>query len=367
MSATALYDKAFRSYLLTKYTPAANTCLKAIAALKSDDQDSTRLNIWTLYLNITSTLLVGTPFLGINMKLLGVPPANSMEQVCRSIWNKVSTEGYGSVGNTDARLVSACIAMNIELDQLAVARSVAEEWFASLSDNVMDHISANRDQQDQVTEGYNKVVELYVGRTLPRMHDFESANTFLDYNSVLTDTQKKAFKDMIAQEQASVETERQKKMQIEKELEEKKKEEERLLIEEAKRIEQEKLAAQEKQRLEEEAQQEQARKAAAEAAAAAAATTKQENDVATTSRSVMSQSSPLPPQQQPRQHQQTVVQKWMNQITTKGATTSGAILILIFALFALLRGQRGRLSVALQGLMNKLWQTIKMGTKVTYM
>ncbi|KAG1094515.1 hypothetical protein G6F42_018739 [Rhizopus arrhizus] len=190
MSATALYDKAFRSYLLTKYTPAANTCLKAIAALKSDDQDSTRLNIWTLYLNIASTLLVNTPFLGLNMKLLGIPVANSMEQVCRSIWNKVSTEGYGNVGNTDARLVSACVAMNIELDQLAVARSIAEEWFASLSDEVMDHISANR-EQDQVTEGYNKVVELYVGRTLPRMHDFESANTFLDYNSVLTDTKKK--------------------------------------------------------------------------------------------------------------------------------------------------------------------------------
>ncbi|KAL0140743.1 hypothetical protein V8B55DRAFT_1510087 [Mucor lusitanicus] len=351
MSATALYDKAFRSYLLTKYTPAANTCLKAIAALTSDDQDSTRLNIWTLYLNITSTILVNTPFLGINMKLLGVPPANSMEQVCRSIWNKVSTEGYKSVGNTDARLVSACIAMNIELDQLAVARSIAEEWFASLSDEVMDHISASR-EQDQVTEGYNKVVELYVGRTLPH------------YNSVLTDTKKKALKDMIAQEQASVETERQKKIQIEKELEEKKKEEERLLIEEAKRMEQEQLA-QEKQRLEEEAaQQEQARKAAEKAAEA-------DKDVATTSRSVTSQSSlppsPPQPQQQSRQHQQTVVQKWMNQITTKGATTSGAILILIFALFALLRGQRGRLSVALQGLMNKLWQTIKMGTKVTYM
>lgn len=82
--------------------------------------------------------------------------------------------------------------MNIELDQLAVARSIAEEWFASLSDQVMDHISASR-EQDPVTEGYNKVVELYVGRTLPRMHDFESANTFLDYNSVLTDTKKKVY------------------------------------------------------------------------------------------------------------------------------------------------------------------------------
>lgn len=107
MSATVLYDKAFRSYLLTKYTPAANTCLKAIAALKNDDQKSTRLNVWTLYLNITSTLLVDTPFLGINMKLLGIPSVNSMEEVCRLIWKKVTEEGYGSVGSTDSRLVSA--------------------------------------------------------------------------------------------------------------------------------------------------------------------------------------------------------------------------------------------------------------------
>ncbi|KAG2206640.1 hypothetical protein INT46_009927 [Mucor plumbeus] len=355
MSATVLYDKAFRSYLLTKYTPAANTCLKAIAALKDDDQKSTRLNIWTLYLNITSTLLVDTPFLGINMKLLGIQSVSSIEEVCRSIWKKVTEEGYQGVGNTDSRLVSACIAMSIQLNQLSVARNIAEEWFASLSDEVMDHISANRDQ-DQITEGYNKVVELYVGRTLPRMHDFESANTFLDYNSVLTDSKKKALKSIIKQEQESVENEHKKKIQAEKELEEKKKEDERLLIEEAKRIEQEKIA-QEKEK------EEQERKTQAEKL-------RQETEIDTTSRSVVvsqpSSSSSPPPSQQPSQ-QQTVIQKWMNKITTKGTTTSGAILILIFALFALLRGQRGRLSIAFQGLMNKLWQTIKMGTKVTYM
>ena len=93
----------------------------------------------------------------------------------------------------DSLLTNAySIAMSIQLNQLSVARNIAEEWFASLSDEVMDHISANRDQ-DQITEGYNKVVELYVGRTLPRMHDFESANTFLDYNSVLTDSKKKVY------------------------------------------------------------------------------------------------------------------------------------------------------------------------------
>lgn len=155
-----------------------------------------------------------------------------------------------------------------------------------------------------------------------------------------------------------MENEHKKKIQIEKELEEKKKEDERLLIEEAKRIEQEKLA-QEKEKEEQEADK-----------------LRQETEIDTTSHSVVvnqspslssSSSSQQPPQQQKQKKQQTVVQKWMNHITTKGAMTSGAILIVIFAMFALLRGQRGRLSIALQSLMNKLWQTVKMGTKVTYM
>ncbi|CEP14090.1 hypothetical protein [Parasitella parasitica] len=349
MSAALLYDKAFRSYLLTKYTHAANTCLKAIAALDSNDEPSTRLNIWTLYLNITSTLLVGTPFLGVNMKLLGIQPVNSMEQACLSIWKKVTEEGYQGVGNTDARLVSACVVMNMELEQLAVARSIAEDWFASVPDDIMDHISVNR-EQGQMAEGYIRVVELYAARILPRMHDFESANTFLEYNSVLTDSKKKGLKLMIQQEQELVEMEKQKKIQIEKELEEKRREEERLLMEEAKRIEQEKEKAH-----------------AAAASAAMAEKPNQENsELTATPRSVASQ--PLSQKQkQQQQKQQKTVQKWIKNITTKSAATSGALLILIFALLALLRGQRGRLSIALQSLMNKLWQTVKMGTKVTYM
>lgn len=63
----------------------------------------------------------------------------------------------------------------------------------------------------------------------------------------------------------------------------------------------------------------------------------------------------------------TVIKNWMGQVTTKGAASYATILIIAFALLGLLRGQRGRLTLALQNMMNKLWQTIKMGTKVTYM
>lgn len=62
-----------------------------------------------------------------------------------------------------------------------------------------------------------------------------------------------------------------------------------------------------------------------------------------------------------------VIKNWMGQVTAKGAASYATTLIIVFALLALLRGQRGRLTIALQGLLNKLWQTIQMGTKVTYM
>lgn len=74
----------------------------------------------------------------------------------------------------------------------------------------------------------------------------------------------------------------------------------------------------------------------------------------------------VPRSMKQERREETSVQKWKSQLSSKGVATSGAILIFIFALFALLRGQRGRLSLALQSMMKKLWETVKMGTKVTY-
>lgn len=107
MTSRYLYDKAVRSYLLTKYVPAANTCNKAIAAITKDDDGILRLNIWTLYLNIASTLLIGTSPLP-PLKLFGINEneESSAQHVCQRIWNKIA-EAYGSVDLIEARLISA--------------------------------------------------------------------------------------------------------------------------------------------------------------------------------------------------------------------------------------------------------------------
>lgn len=107
MSAKTFYDKAVRSYLLTKYIPAANTCNKAIAAISKDEDANLKLNIWTLYLNIASTLFIGASPIP-SVKLIGLSDVDNqnIQHVCQSIWNKLVT-AYGSMDSLDARLVSA--------------------------------------------------------------------------------------------------------------------------------------------------------------------------------------------------------------------------------------------------------------------
>ncbi|KAI8063709.1 uncharacterized protein B0P05DRAFT_555383 [Gilbertella persicaria] len=347
MDVQTLYEKALRSYLLRKYTPAATTCLRAIAASEPHDQSSLlKVNIWTLYLNIASTLLEHTPFLGINIKSLGIDHAPSEQELCRAIWNKVTHEGFGSVSDTDARIVSSCLVMYLKLDQLGVARDAAEAWFAALSDEFLDHIAANQDQ-DQIALGYISVVDLYITRILPGMEDFESAKTFVQYNSVLNEAKKKGLLANLQDQQTLVENERQQKKKLEEAAklaaEEKQKEIERRQLEEAAYLKQE----QEKTSKEQEEQQEEV-------------VLEQEPE---------QERQPLPAVSSSRSMISTTkkIQDWIHQITTKGMTTSGVVLVLLFALFALLRGQRGRFSAALQAFLNKLWQTVKMGTKVTYM
>jgi hypothetical protein len=99
---TTLYDKALRSYLLTKYTPAATTCVKAIDHLKHNDPQ--QVTVWTLYLNIATTLSQA----GLPTKSLGIPATSTHAQTCRSVWLKLVEQGYqGTVENVDPSLISA--------------------------------------------------------------------------------------------------------------------------------------------------------------------------------------------------------------------------------------------------------------------
>lgn len=79
--------------------------------------------------------------------------------------------------------------LTLKLNQHVVGREIAEEWFTSLPDLVLDDIANGRQSDDE----YIEIVQFYTSHILPGMNDFESANTFLEYNSVLSNSRKKVF------------------------------------------------------------------------------------------------------------------------------------------------------------------------------
>lgn len=104
MNTKILYEKSLRAFLLTKYTTAANYCLKALSSIQQKDNvaDSLKLNIWALYLNIASTLSIGK---SMNTKVLGID--TPMDNLTRDIWDKIVQEGFGNAALVDPKLVSA--------------------------------------------------------------------------------------------------------------------------------------------------------------------------------------------------------------------------------------------------------------------
>ncbi|KAI8337347.1 hypothetical protein EDC96DRAFT_578841 [Choanephora cucurbitarum] len=341
MSVQTLYEKALRSYLLRKYTSASNTCLKALAKQDQAD-DLLKINIWTLYLNITSTLLETTPFLGVNLRSIGIEHASSIEEVCRIVWRKV-VEGFDGLAN--ARIVSACLVMDLKLNQQSVAREITEEWLASLPDSYLDQLGTGAEDQ----EDYIGVIELYSTRILPCLGDFESAEAFVEYNPILSDAKKKSLFSLLNDKKQAIEKERQEKQKHEEAArsaaEEKRREIEKRQLEEARQLEKEKEELEEAKQLEE----------------------KREKIIETKDREIKTvELSTSAPSSRSISNMNTI-QQWINQLKSQSITTSGMVLFALFALFTLLRGQRGRLSAALQRLLNKLWQTVQMGTKVTYM
>ncbi|KAG1173449.1 hypothetical protein G6F70_008657 [Rhizopus microsporus] len=219
MSTEELYNKALRSFLLKKHITAINNCNKAIATLSSNYQNANaetlRMNIWTLYLNILAILLKDSKFDSL-IKLPGFEKVGSLQDACFCIWDKVK-EGYGGIHSVDPGLVFTMISMDVNLQQYTCAKVVAEEWFYSLSDAILDHISQQiENDDDHISYAYNKIVELYIIRILSGLYDFETAESFLEYNSILTGAKLESLKLSIKEHKELLET--QKKLKEEEEI-----------------------------------------------------------------------------------------------------------------------------------------------------
>jgi hypothetical protein len=75
-----------------------------------------------------------------------------------------------------------------------MGRQAAEQWFATLPDSTIDHLTLQAQTSTTTSDiyyaSYLQVVDLYVSRVLPDCGDLESARSFVEYNSFLSDEKK---------------------------------------------------------------------------------------------------------------------------------------------------------------------------------
>ncbi|ORZ17048.1 hypothetical protein BCR42DRAFT_450867 [Absidia repens] len=375
------YNKALRYYLLTKYSHAATTCVKAFDQLstteKQDDYDALQLQLWLLYINIAAASLP-TSTTGLTPRLakqFGLPSTStdSIEHFCLAIWGRlVISCGENIAGNCDPRLVCAYLSMTLKQSIPTVGRQVAEQWFATLPETTIDHLSSVQEQTNNIDGdgnllwvSYLQMVDLYATRILPETGDFESARSFVEYNSFLSDEKKETLMNFIQH----TEDDQQREIERKKRLEQQKKEEAEAAA---------KQAILEKQRQEQNAReihQRKKREAALQQQKQQQQKQQQQQQQQLNERSISSPSSStrVQPVAQQRSTKSVsdqsliMVKTWIQQLRATGSAASVAILVVFFAILGLLKGPRGYLTGALKSIMEKLWQTAKMGTKVTYM
>ncbi|GAB5593924.1 hypothetical protein Unana1_08824 [Umbelopsis nana] len=322
--------------------------------------------IHVLFVNI-ATSLAESKELPTTFRILGLK-GSTKEDLMNAVWSKV-LEAYGGLpGNVDGTVIAVCLLMSLRLGTVRIGQQIAEEWLANIPDSLIveleqvgpmteSAILANEDEESAVT-AYYKVLELYSVNILTSMQDYSSAHEFIQYNSYLSDQQKQTFDQRIRQKEQEVEDEQNRK-QVE-----------------ARKAQEVAIAA-----------------AAAAAAAAAKAAAAEAEKKRLQQEALFKQQQQQPQQSQSFQKSQvkdipnghhvkpssasstsrnmTAVERisstWVAKFKQMSInSTSIAYIMFVLLIVGLVRAQRTRLRAGLEIVASKLWETLRMGTKVTY-
>ncbi|KAJ1675522.1 hypothetical protein EV182_001095 [Spiromyces aspiralis] len=184
------------------------------------DSDSVRqmcVRIWTLYICVLSTLAelssedgpaagAGTGSCGGRLVVRPDrdgqrPQLDGFPQTIRQVWD-ATIETFGGVpGLVNSEVLVPFVLLCIKLRDLAAAREMVEAWLATLPEESLSLLEQNLQNgsptlplQSHVFTGssasvmqasYLRVCELYLLHILPQSNDFGSANDFLKYNELI--------------------------------------------------------------------------------------------------------------------------------------------------------------------------------------
>ncbi|KAJ1853591.1 hypothetical protein GGH12_004707 [Coemansia sp. RSA 1822] len=151
--------------------------------------------LWILYICVVSSVAEVAEKDGSLRVKHGVDGTKGVPESVRSVWNNVVKAFGGCAGDVDSEVLVPTVLLCLKLRDARTARDIVEAWLATLSDETMRllHSAQSVNGAQQIMASYVRVCELYMLHVLPQLGDLESAYEFLSVSTVVSDQVKCEF------------------------------------------------------------------------------------------------------------------------------------------------------------------------------
>ncbi|KAI8321421.1 hypothetical protein GQ54DRAFT_261779 [Martensiomyces pterosporus] len=215
----ALHQKASRALILGQGSVAWSHCREAIQYCSIEsltceygEQQARQLccRLWILYICVLSSLTELAAEDGrLQVKRSAARDASTgalqkFPATVRDVWDMIMTAFGGYAGNVDSEVLVPTVLLCLKLRDAKTARDIVEAWLATLSDETMYLLQgssnssvagavSSQQHSTMVQASYLRVCELYTLHILPQLDDFASAYEFLDMCTVVSATTRDGF------------------------------------------------------------------------------------------------------------------------------------------------------------------------------
>ncbi|KAF9357933.1 hypothetical protein BGX26_002783 [Mortierella sp. AD094] len=216
-----LYQKATSTFLLRQLASAYSTSLEALELLSRTNQEyglehteniSTRRSyfvlkqkLWILHTTIFGAMLsdrAAAPAVNNVRKRFSGSSKDSPEKLVKDLWKRLVDDYSGVEGDVDGQVMVPFTLMCANQKLYALARQIVEGYLATIPDGMLIYLETAAGvslahgasgQKDPLMINYERLVELYLIHVLAKLGEWEWATEFLQNNSVLSDSSKKAY------------------------------------------------------------------------------------------------------------------------------------------------------------------------------
>ncbi|KAF9092704.1 hypothetical protein BGX27_001752 [Mortierella sp. AM989] len=223
--ASLVRDHATSTFLLRQLASAYSTSLEALELLSRTNQEygfdhtdniSTRRSyfvlkqkLWILHTTIFGAMLsdrAAAPAVNNVRKRFSGSSKDSPEKLVKDLWKRLVDDYSGMEGDVDGQVMVPFTLMCVNQKLYALARQIVEDYLASIPEGMLIHLETaagvslthgESGQKDPLMTNYERLVELYLIHVLAKLNEWESATDFLQYNTVLSESSKKAYGKII--------------------------------------------------------------------------------------------------------------------------------------------------------------------------